>query len=240
MTMERPPLTLRELAASSEVQALLTAADRALAALGYTEHGPRHAALVAAGAQNLLLRLGYPPRLAELAAIAGYLHDVGNLINRRDHGHSGALLTFELLRRFGLPLDEIAEVMIAIGNHEDDSVPLSIPGAAVILADKSDVHRSRVRNQDPRTFDIHDRVNYAVTRALVDADPVSRTITIDLLIDTTMVSILDFFEIFLGRMVQCRAAAAFLQCTLRLAINGVVMDSHPPETPLEPLLPQFE
>jgi metal-dependent HD superfamily phosphatase/phosphodiesterase len=237
--MERP-LTLREVAASREVDALITGANRALGVLGYTEHGQRHASTVGASAQNLLLRLGYPERMAELAAIAGYLHDIGNVVNRIDHGHTSGLLVYDLLRRQGMPIDEVVEVMTAVGHHEDNSLPVSEISAAVIIADKADVHRARVRNPDPRTFDIHDRVNYAVTSNALAVDPVARVITLDLTVDTTLVSIMDFFEIFLDRMVLSRSAAEFLQCTLRLSINGVILLSHAPQRVEEYLIPQFE
>ncbi|GIW06451.1 MAG: phosphohydrolase [Dehalococcoidia bacterium] len=238
--MERPRLTLRDVAASPEVDALITGANRALGVLGYTEHGQRHASTVGASAQNLLLRLGYPERTAELAAIAGYLHDIGNVVNRLDHGHSSGLITYDVLRRLGMPIDEVVEVMTAVGHHEDDSRPVSEVSAAVIIADKADVHRSRVRNLDPRTFDIHDRVNYAVTSNALDVDPAQRIIRLDLTVDTTLVSIMDFFEIFLDRMVLSRVAAEFLQCTLCLAINGVVLESRHQDRIDEYLIPQFE
>jgi metal-dependent HD superfamily phosphatase/phosphodiesterase len=238
--MERPRITVRDVAASLEVDALISGANRALGVLGYTEHGQRHASTVAASAQNLLLRLGYPERTAELAAIAGYLHDFGNVVNRRDHGHSSGLLAYDVLRRLGMPIDEVVEIVTAVGHHEDDSLPVSDISAAVIIADKADVHRSRVRNPDPRTFDIHDRVNYAVTSNALDVDPARRVIRLDLNVDTTLVSIMDFFEIFLDRMVLSRAAAQFLQCTLQLTINGVVLDSRHQDRVEEYLIPQFE
>jgi metal-dependent HD superfamily phosphatase/phosphodiesterase len=214
-------VTLQTVQADAEVQVFIRKADENLEQLGYTEHGPRHAKLVAKIARNILLRLGRPEREAELAAIAGYLHDLGNGINRLDHGIAAALLAQHVLLRLGMDYEECAEVMCAIGNHEEEyGEAVSHLSAALILADKSDVHFSRVRNIDPTTYDIHDRVNHASRRSFVEVDAAAKTITLELEIDTSAVSVMDYFEIFLSRMVMCRRAAAFLGCTFCLVING--------------------
>jgi hypothetical protein len=217
----RPPVTLDHVSADQEVQVFVRKADENLGVLGYTEHGPRHCALVAEIARNVLLRLGYPERTAELAAIAGYLHDIGNGINRLDHGIGAALLSRHILERLGMGPDEYAEVMCAIGNHEEEYGQAVSPlAAAVILGDKSDVHRSRVRVIDPETDDIHDRVNMATTRSSLAVDPEEHTITLELDIDTDIIQVMQYFEIFLDRMVMCRHAAEFLGCRFGIVING--------------------
>jgi len=204
-----------------EVQVFIRKADENLGVLGYTEHGPRHCGLVADIAENVLLRLGYPARTAELAAIAGYLHDVGNGISRLDHGIASALICQRVLERLGMSADEYVEVMCAIGNHEEQyGEAVSALAAAVILGDKSDVHRSRVRVIDPDTDDIHDRVNMATTRSSLSVDDEARTITLELEIDTAIIQVMQYFEIFLDRMVMCRRAAEFLGCRFGIVING--------------------
>jgi len=205
----------------AEVQVFIRKADENLGVLGYTEHGPRHSGLVAGTAQDVLLQLGYPARTAELAAIAGYLHDLGNGINRLDHGIAAALLSRHVLERLGMVAEEYAEVMCAIGNHEEEYGQAVSPlAAAVILGDKSDVHRSRVRVIDPQTDDIHDRVNMATTRSFLAVDDVARTITLELEIDTAIIQVMQYFEIFLERMMMCRRAAEFLGCRFGIVING--------------------
>jgi uncharacterized protein len=217
----RPPVTLEDVRHDHEVQVFVRKADENLGVLGYTEHGPRHCGLVADIAHNVLLRLGYPQRTAELAAIAGYLHDIGNGINRLDHGIGAALLSRHILERLGMGPDEYAEVMCAIGNHEEQYGQAVSPlAAAVILGDKSDVHRSRVRVLDPDTDDIHDRVNMATTRSFLKVDADERTITLELEIDTDIIQLMQYFEIFMARMMMCRRAAEFLGCKFGLVING--------------------
>jgi len=216
-----PPVTLEGVRHDPEVRQFVRKADENLAALGYTEHGPRHAGLVADIAQNVLLRLGRPRREAELAAIAGYLHDIGNGISRLDHGIAAALIAQRVLERLGMPPEETVEVMCAIGNHEEEyGEPVSALAAAVILADKSDVHRSRVRVIDPDTDDIHDRVNTATRRSFLAVDATARTITLQMDIDTETIRLMEYFEIFLARMVMCRKAAESLGCKFGLEING--------------------
>jgi metal-dependent HD superfamily phosphatase/phosphodiesterase len=215
------PVTLDDVRDDHEVQVFVRKADENLGVLGYTEHGPRHCGLVADVAERVLLQLGYPPRIAELAAIAGYLHDVGNGINRLDHGIAAALLSQHVLERLGMGPDEYAEVMCAIGNHEEEyGQAVSALAAAVILGDKGDVHRSRVRLIDPDTDDIHDRVNMATTRSFLAVDDEARTITLELEIDTEIIQVMQYFEIFLDRMVMCRRAAEFLGCRFGIVING--------------------
>lgn len=192
-----------------------------LGVLGYTEHSYRHLNLVSTIAYNILEQLGYPQREAELAAIAGYLHDIGNVISRNDHGISGANLCFPVLTNMGMPPDEVATVISAIANHEEQyGQPINVVSAALIMADKSDVHRSRVRNSDFATFDIHDRVNYAVEHAFLRVSSESRTITMDLAIDINICPVMEYFEIFLTRMMLCRRAANFLNCNFELIVNG--------------------
>jgi hypothetical protein len=220
-THAQPLLTLDEVRSDREVQVFVRKADENLGVLGYTEHGPRHCGIVAGIAKNVLVELGYPPRTAELAAIAGFLHDIGNGINRLDHGIGAALLSRHILERLGMGPDEYAEVMCAIGNHEEEyGQAVSSLAAAVILGDKSDVHRSRVRIIDPETDDIHDRVNMATTRSYLAVDAEAHTITLELDIDTEIIQVMQYFEIFLDRMVMCRRAAEFLGCRFGIVING--------------------
>ncbi len=214
-------VTMGTLEHDPEVQAYLTRGNEQMEVLGYTEHGQRHARLVGSIAQNVLLRLETPERRAELAALAGYLHDIGNVIYRDEHDWAGALIARDILLRMGLDFDEVALVMGAIGNHEEErGEPVSDISAAVILADKSDVHRSRVRNPDTLAFDIHDRVNYAAERSFLRVDETEKTITLELDIDTEVSQVGEYFEIFMSRMVMSRRAALFLDCRFALIING--------------------
>ncbi|MDR5684140.1 MAG: HD domain-containing protein [Armatimonadota bacterium] len=219
-----PPgrVTLQVVKADPEVEAYVEKANEYTGILGYTEHGFRHAGLCSRIAFNILRRLGSPEREAELAAIAAYLHDIGNLVSRLNHEHTGAVLADGILARLGMEPAERAVVMSAIGNHEEShGQPVSRVGAAVILADKSDVHRSRVRNPDPATFDIHDRVNYAVEHSFLRVDEKAREITLELTVNTDSAQVMEYFEIFLTRMIMCRRAAEFLGCAFKLQINGV-------------------
>ncbi|MBC7336189.1 MAG: HD domain-containing protein, partial [Clostridia bacterium] len=195
--------------------------DEYLGTMGYTEHGQRHLSLVAQVAYNVLTHLGYPRRTAELAAIAGYLHDIGNVVSRHNHGQAGALLAYQILSRLGMAAEEIALVVGAIGNHEEEyGHAVNQVAAALILADKSDVHRSRVRNREPAAFDLHDRVNYAVERSFLRVESGQRRLTMELNINTAISPVMDYFEIFLTRMLMCRRAAAFLGCSFGMEING--------------------
>jgi len=203
------------------IRAYIDAADRSLIALGYTEHSVAHVTRVAEVAAELLSVLGFDERTVELTRIAGYMHDIGNLVNRSEHSQSGAVMAFRILDNMGMPPEEIATVVTAIGNHDEGTgVPVSPVAAALIIADKSDVRRSRVRNSDRSTFDIHDRVNYSVERSVLDISEDGSTVTLSLTVDTSIGSILDYFEIFLGRMNLCRKAAKTLGLEFRLVING--------------------
>lgn len=203
-----------------QVQAYIRRADQNLEVVGYTEHGPRHCGLVAKTARQTLLELAVPEREAELSAIAGYLHDIGNVFNRINHPYTGAVLAHSLLRDLGMDLDEITTIVAAIGNHDDDGwEPVSKVSAGLILADKSDVHKSRVRNPDMIKFDIHDRVNYAVNRSFLKVDKEQKTITLTLTIDLEISSVMEYFEIFLNRMLYCKRAANFLGTQFSLVVN---------------------
>ncbi|MCL6581082.1 MAG: HD domain-containing protein [Firmicutes bacterium] len=215
-------VTLDHVKRDPEVQAYLAAGDAVLAAMGYTEHGQRHASLVASIARNILERLGFPNREAELAAIAGYLHDLGNVVCRHRHEQVGGVIAMQILTRLGLPPAETAMVVAAIGNHgEDIGEPVNNVAAALFLADKSDVHRTRVRNPEVASFDIHDRVNYAAQHSFVRVDEKRKAVTLELTIDTKISPVMDYFEIFLTRMLLCRRAARFLGCDFELVINDV-------------------
>jgi metal-dependent HD superfamily phosphatase/phosphodiesterase len=205
-----------------EVIALLQTANASLFALGYTEHGQRHAGLVGHIAENVLERLGYDQRTHELANIAGYLHDIGNVIHRENHALSGALMAERILTRMDMPVEERVLVMNAIGNHEEErGFAITPVSAALIIADKADVHRSRVQNPDMETFDIHDRVNYASTRSFVRALKEEKIVALELEIDTTYAQVIEYFEIFLSRMTMMRQAVEFLGCDFQLIVNGV-------------------
>lgn len=215
-------VTLSIVQEDSQVITLIQKADDNLGTLGYTEHGFRHCRLTARAARRLLLELGADPREAELAGIAGYLHDIGNVMGRREHDVAGALIALGILRDVGMPLVEAADVAAAIGNHDEkEGLIVNRITAALILADKSDVHRSRVRNCDMSTFDIHDRVNYAVEESRLNIDPVEKIISLDLRIDTGISQVMEYFEIFLTRMVMCRKAASFLETRFALSVNEV-------------------
>jgi metal-dependent HD superfamily phosphatase/phosphodiesterase len=205
----------------ARVKVFVRKADEALAEIGYTEHGERHVGLVAHIAYNILKRLGHPERECELAAIAGYLHDIGNAVNRDHHAQTSAVMAMQLLTEMGMPDLEIVRVMGAIGNHhENDGDPVSPVAAALIRADKSDVHRTRVRNPDMIKFDIHDRVNYAVEKSFLNVDEGRKLITLELTIDTAISQVMEYFEIFMTRMIASRKAAIYLGCSFGLSVNG--------------------
>lgn len=189
-------------------------------AYGYTEHSHRHISIVSKRAGDILEKLGYSDRTVELARIAGYLHDIGNCVNRVDHAHSGAILSFEILKQMGMPVEERTQIMMAIGNHDENTgTAVSEISAALILADKSDVHRDRVVNKNISTFDIHDRVNYAVTNAELKLDVAKRKILLDLTIDNNICPVLDYFEIFMARTMMSKYAAKYLKIWFELVIN---------------------
>jgi putative nucleotidyltransferase with HDIG domain len=211
------PLQVME---NEEVKCLIGTADRQLKEMGYTEHSFRHLTHVSKTAGQILAELGFNTRDVELAQIAGYLHDIGNSINRVDHAHSGAIMAYNLLLRMGMSCSETCEIMLAIGNHDENSgTAVSSISAALILADKSDVHRSRVQNTDFSTFDIHDRVNYAVESSILTIDNVEKSATLQIHIDTKICPVMDYFEIFLTRMTMCRRAATYLKLNFELIIN---------------------
>jgi uncharacterized protein len=216
------PVTLAEIKEDAFVKAYIAQADKHMEAIGFTEHGFRHADLVSHIAMNVLRRLGYNEREAELAGIAGYLHDIGNAVGRNFHAVTAAMMTHTVLARLGMMPDEILLVMNALGNHEEQyGMATSQIGAAIILADKTDVHRSRVRQPELVTDDIHDRVNMAAQRSFLRVDGERKLIELEIDIDTTISQVMEYFEIFLSRMVICRRAAEFLGCQFGLVINGV-------------------
>jgi uncharacterized protein len=215
------PVSLEVVREHDATKTFIALADKYLGVIGYTEHGFRHAGLVAKIAYNVLRRLGYDDRMAELASIAGYLHDMGNFVARSTHSITGPLIAYDILRDLGMSYGELGVIMGAIGNHEEEfGQPVNPVGAALILADKSDVHRSRVRIKDPTQFDIHDRVNHAVVRSFLRVDSTVRTLTLELSIDTELADVMEYFEIFLTRMVMCRRAAELLDCQFKIDING--------------------
>ena len=217
-------MKLEDVKNDKEVNVLVDNTERQLTELGYTEHGRRHIGIVSEIAGNILEELGYSEREIELARIAGYLHDIGNSINRMDHAHTGAILAYDILKRLGMPLEDAAEIMMAIGNHDENSgTAVSTVSAALILADKSDVHRSRVRNENLSRFDIHDRVNYAVEEAKVEVDTENKKIYLKFKIDTEICPVIKYFEIFLDRMLMCKKAASYLDVWFHLEINGAVL-----------------
>lgn len=213
-------ITLKDIKENKELDALIRGAQKQLNAIGYTEHGHRHISIVSKRAGDILEKLGYPERTVELTRIAGYMHDIGNCVNRVDHAHTGAILAYNILKEMGMPIEEITEIMMAIGNHDENTgTAVSDISAALILADKSDVHRDRVVNKNLSTFDIHDRVNYAVTNAELIMDEKERKVTLNLTIDTKISPVLDYFEIFMQRTMMCKYAAKYLKIWFELIIN---------------------
>ena len=214
-------MTYDEIKKDAAIRTYITQADASLAALGFTEHSFAHVGRVAETAGYILKTLGHPERTVELAKIAAYLHDIGNLVNRSEHSQSGAVMAFRILDKMGFPAEEIALITTAIGNHDEGTgVPVNAMAAAVILADKSDVRRSRVRNQDVSAFDIHDRVNYSVTHSDLTISEDRSQVMLTLSIDTRYGSVMDYFEIFMARMILCRKAAEKLGMQFKLQING--------------------
>lgn len=213
-------ITFEDIRKNDAIKTYIQKADESLTALGYTEHSFAHVMKVAAAASEILLILGYSEREAELARIAGYLHDIGNVINRIDHAQSGAVMAFRILDKMGADPDDIATIITAIGNHDESTAyPVNPVAAALILADKTDVRCSRVRNRDFASFDIHDRVNYSVKESSVHVEKDSH-LELRLKIDTENCAVMDYFEIFLNRMILCRKAAEKLGLEFWLVING--------------------
>ena len=214
-------ISFEDIKNNAAVKTYIQKADVSLQALGYTEHSFAHVTKVAVCAGDILAQLNYPPHEVELAKIAGYLHDIGNLVNRIDHSQSGAVMAFRILDHMDMDAEDVATIITAIGNHDEGTgVPVDEVSAALILADKSDVRRSRVRNSDISTFDIHDRVNFSVKDSSLKISSDKTSITLFLEIETKYSSIIDYFEIFLHRMILCRKAAEKLGLKFRLEING--------------------
>lgn len=214
-------MTYEQIKKDEAVRVYITQADESLKALGFTEHSFAHVTKVAETAADLLEKLGYPQRTVELAKIAGYLHDIGNLVNRVDHSQSGAVMAFRILDRMNFPAEEIATIVAAIGNHDEGTgVPVNAVAAALILADKSDVRRSRVRNKKNLSMDIHDRVNYSVTECNLALNEEKTSIILSLTVDTEVSPVMEYFEIFTKRMLMCRQAAQRLNLVFHLCING--------------------
>lgn len=214
-------LTFEDIKNSEEIKMYIKQADESLVALGFTEHSFAHVMRCADLASRWLLQLGYSEAEADLARIAAYMHDIGNIVNRTDHAQSGAVMAFTILDKMGMPPQDIATVVTAIGHHDEATAyPVNSVAAALILADKTDVRRSRVRNKDATIFDIHDRVNYSVKKATTSLDVEQRTLTLALVVDTDVCSLIDYFEIFTDRMILSRRAAKFFDIRFQLSING--------------------
>ena len=213
-------LTYEMITKSEAIRTYIIRADESLGALGFTEHSFAHVMHVAEMAGYILETLGYDQRTVELAKIAGYLHDIGNLVNRKDHSQSGAVMAWSILNDMGCDPAEMATIVTAIGNHDEGTgVPVNAVAAAMILADKADVRRSRVRNQDMSTFDIHDRVNYSVKKSALKINEDKTLVKLKLTVDTQFGSVMEYFEIFLQRMILCRKAAEKLGLQFKLIIN---------------------
>ena len=213
-------VTLEDIKNNKEVEELIIGAQKQLNALGYTEHSIRHITIVSNRAAKILETLGYPEDRIELAKIAGYMHDIGNCVNRTDHAHSGAIMAYQILKDMGMDVQSRTEIMMAIGNHDEQTgTAVSDISAAIILADKSDVHRDRVINTNMSTFDKHDKVNYAVTNADFAINKETRIATLNLKIDTKICPVLDYFEIFMERTMMSKYAAKYLNIWFELIIN---------------------
>ena len=217
-------MTFQEIARNENVRTYIQRADESLVALGYTEHSFAHVTHVAQTAGDILTTLGFDDHTVEIAKIAGYLHDIGNLVNRVEHSQSGAVMAFRILNDMDFPVEDIATIVTAIGNHDEGTgVPVNAVAAALILADKADVRRSRVRNRDISKFDIHDRVNYSVTDSKLTIRDDRKVVTLELTVDPAFSSVMDYFEIFLQRMTFCCKAANKLGMQFKLTINGQVL-----------------
>lgn len=213
-------ITLQEIKQNESIKALVSAGNRYLEALGYTDHGPHHLRYVSRTASSILSELGYSQREIELAAIAGWVHDVGNSINRHEHGPNGAVLLFPILREAGMGIEDAVEIITAVGNHEEQSGTVSsVISAALVIGDKSDAHKSRVRNGKPDLSDVHDRVNYAIQENHVSVDKPHKIIRQSLVMDESS-SVLEYLSIYLTRIIMCEKAAAFLGQSFDLTING--------------------
>jgi len=220
-------ITLKDIKQNDAIKAMIKAGNRHLEALGYTDHGPRHVSYVSKTARNVLKTLGYSPREMELAAIAGWVHDVGNTINRHNHGATGAVMLFPILREAGLDLADVMEIITAVGNHEEESGYVSSAvSAALVIGDKSDAHRTRVRHGKPIAYDVHDKVNFAIEMNEIQVDRKNRVIRHVLSMDESS-SILEYLQIYMPRIVMCEQAATYLNCTFDLNINGTHVNNRP-------------
>jgi len=218
-------VTLKAVKANPTVDKLIAGANDLLNAMGYTEHGHRHALIVSSITRYILEQVGAPEREVELGSIAAYLHDIGNVVNRINHPMIGAVIAMQILEKMGMPTEEIVPIVGAIGNHEEhEGTPISRMSAALIIADKSDVHFSRVQNPVFESFDIHDRVNYAVQKSRIEMSSDSDDITLRLEIDTGVATVMEYFEIFLSRMIMCRKSANVLGYRFKLEINGTLLE----------------
>ena len=217
-------LTYEDIRNDPAIRTYIQRADESLGALGYTEHSFAHVTRCAEVAADILVQLGYDAHQQELARIAGFMHDIGNVVNRHDHAQTGAVMAFRILDKMGMEPADVAAVITAIGHHDDSTAfPVNPVAAALILADKTDVRRSRVRNKEHQSFDIHDRVNYAAERSDLSLDKDAGTITLTLTINTEFCAVMDYFEIFLERMLLCRRAAEHLRLQFKLVINGLAL-----------------
>lgn len=219
-------LTIADIKADEEVKTIMFMAESQIEALGFTEHSVRHSSIVSKWAGDILQKIGAQPHRVELARIAGYLHDIGNSVNREDHAQSGAILAYQILTRMGMSYRDAADIMMAIGNHDENhGLPVSDITSALIIADKADVHKSRVRSNSTRlnteNLNIHDRVNLAAEKSVLDVDPEKGEIALNIVIDTAICPVMDYFEIYFKRMQLCRRAADFLDKKFALVINGV-------------------
>jgi len=220
-------VTLQDIKQNEAIRVLIRAGNRYLEAMEYTEHGPRHVSYVSKTASGILRALGYSPREVELAAIAGWVHDVGNSVNRHDHGPLGAVLLLPILKETGMDIADIMEIVTAVGNHEEQSGFISSAvSAALALGDKSDAHKSRVRGGKPDVTDIHDRVNFSIQENHVTVDRPNRVIRHELMMDDTS-SVMEYLQIYMSRIVMCEKAAAFLHCSFDLVINGQSINNRP-------------
>ena len=223
-------VTLQDIKQNEAIKAMIRAGNRYLEALGYTDHGPRHVSYVSRTASGILSALGYSPREVELAAIAGWVHDVGNAVNRHNHGPNGAIMLLPILKDAGMEMNDVMEIITAVGNHEEQSGTVSSAvSAALAIADKSDAHKTRVRNGKPDPPDIHDRVNFSIQQNSVTVDRKNHVIRHELAMDETS-SVLEYTQIYTARIVMCEQAAAFLNCAFELVINGQTVNNRPPKT----------
>ena len=214
-------ITYKDVKKNEEIRLMIERGNQVLKELGYTEHSRKHAVKVAETAGNLLKDMGYGEKEVELSRIAGYMHDIGHGINRHDHAHTGAVLAYQILKELGMPLEDAMVVATAIGHHDESTgTAVDVVSAALILADKTDVRRNRVQNQVKASFDIHDRVNYAVLSSCLQVKSDKKVIEMKLELDDTICTVMDYFEIFLNRMLMCRRAAEVLGCRFKLTANS--------------------